>query len=187
MIINIRGTHGSGKSTLVRQLIERYEGKHLVGKSPKKPNGYLLVTFAGPVYVVGSYETACGGCDGIQPYDTIWPRVLEYHQWGHVIFEGALISSSYGNIGRASEALGDQMVFAFLDTPLQVCLDRIKARRAARGNTKPLDPKNTANKFKNCNDSITKIRDEFKRRVVVLDYRKPMPQLLALLANHVSH
>lgn len=182
MIINIRGTHGSGKSTLVRSLINRYKGVPL-DPVKGKPAGYRLIVpwLTRGLYVVGSYETACGGCDGIQPYALIWPRVEDYAALGHVLFEGALVSSSYGNIGRASEKYGDAFVFAFMNTPLKTCLGWIAARRAARGVEKPLNPANTVHKYESIMSSIPKIRDEFGRRVVVIDHRKAVPQVLGLL------
>ncbi len=181
MILNIRGTHGSGKSTVVRSIIDRYPGVHL--GPDNKPLGYRvnIPWLSRPLYVVGSYKTACGGCDGIQPYSLIWPRVVEYAGQGHVMFEGALVSSSYGNIGRDSTVYGDQFVFCFLNTPLKVCLERIMARRKAKGNDKPLDPKNTEYKYNNILKSIPKIRDEFKRRVLIIDYLRPVAQLLGVL------
>ena len=97
-----------------------------------------------------------------------------------MLFEGALVSSSYGNIGRDSEVYGDQFVFAFLDTPLSVCLERITARRVAKGNMKPLDPKNTQSKYDGIKTWIPRMRDELHRRVVILDYRNPIPPLLKL-------
>lgn len=182
MIINIRGTHGSGKSTIIKNMLTRYNAEHIPVEFPDKPDGYRFPLDNGKqVYVVGSYKNACGGCDSIQPYGLIWPRVLKYAECGHVLFEGALVSSSYGNIGRDSEVFGQDFVFAFLDTPLEVCLDRIRQRRAAKGNNKPLDPKNTQYKFDNIQRSIGKIRDEFKRRVVILDYRRAQAQILGLL------
>lgn len=181
MIINIRGTHGSGKSTIVRHFLTAYSHQEIRPEGSKKIEGYECSSPFGKLFIVGSYATACGGCDAIQPYNLIWPRIVSYATWGHVLFEGALVSSSYGNIGRASEEYGNRFVFAFLNTPMSVCLERIKQRREAKGNLKPLDPKNTQVKYDNIQKSIPKIRDEFKRRVVILDYRKPIPQLLKLL------
>jgi hypothetical protein len=148
----------------------------------EKVAGYeMLLPNSGKLRVVGRYTTDCGGCDGIQPYSLIWPRVCEYAKLGHVLFEGALISCSYGNIGRDSEVYGNRMVFAFLDTPLEVCLERVRKRREAKGNFKPLDPKNTLSKFESIQRSIGKIRDEFRRRVVIVDYKKAEQQVMELL------
>lgn len=181
MILNIRGTHGSGKSTIVRNILDRY-GAEPIACGEDKPQGYRVPLQDGKqLYVVGSYENQCGGCDGIQPYSLIWPRVASYTLCGHVLFEGALVSSSYGEIGRSSEAYGDDFVFAFLDTPLEVCLERIRKRREAKGNTKPLDPKNTRVKYDNIQRSIGKIRDELGRRVVIIDHRRAVPQIMGLL------
>jgi len=186
VILNIRGTHGSGKSTVVKRLIEKYGGhelKHLDPKGREKVTGYAVsVPFLRKqVRVVGPYTTACGGCDAIQPYELIWQRVETFAKVGHVVFEGALVSSSYGNIGRASEPMGLSFVFAFMDTPLDVCLDRIRQRREARGDTRPLDPKNTISKYNNVEGSITKIRDVFNRRVEMIDHRNALGEVLALL------
>jgi hypothetical protein len=183
MIVNIRGTHGSGKSTIVKELLTRYNAQPVRDLNVKKPLGYQMNSCAGRLYVVGPYETACGGCDAIQPYALIWPRVVKFAEQGHVVFEGALVSSSYGNIGRDSEVYGDKFVFAFLNTPLEVCLERIRKRREAKGNMKPLDPKNTKVKFDNINRSYDKIVNEFKRRTVILDYQRAVPQLLGILRN----
>lgn len=188
MIINIRGTHGSGKSTLVKRLIEKYGGqelKHLDPKGKEKVTGYAVsIPFLRKqVRVVGPYTTACGGCDAIQPYELIWGRVEKWADAGHVVFEGALVSSSYGNIGRASEPMGRSFVFVFMDTPLGVCLDRIRQRREARGDARPLDPKNTEVKYNNIFKSIPKIRDEFGRRVEMIDHRNALGEVLRLLVE----
>jgi thymidylate kinase len=183
MIISIRGTHGSGKSTIVKELLNKFDAEPLMVPNEKKPQGYVMKTPWGQLRAVGSYETACGGCDAIQPYDLIWPRIELYAEHGHVIFEGALVSSSYGNIGRASEKYGSDFVFAFLNTPLGVCLERIKKRRAAKGNNKPLDPKNTQVKYDNVARSRIKMEGELGRRCITLDYRKPIPTILGLLKN----
>lgn len=185
MIINIRGTHGSGKSTVISNILDRYESSVESLDERGRIRGYeVRIPFLQKsTFVVGSYKNACGGCDGIQPYSLIWPRIVEYVERGHVLFEGALVSSSYGNIGRASEIYGDDMVFAFMDTPVETCIEWIKKRRALKGNTKEFNPKNTISKHECVARSIPKIRDEFNRRVVILDHRKATSQVLGLLRN----
>lgn len=190
MIVNIRGTHGSGKSTIVRELMARYNAAPILHGGTRRPRAYALKVplFSHLLYVVGPYETACGGCDAIQPYADIWPIVEKVAAWGHVLFEGALVSSSYGNIGRASELYGDEFVFAFLDTPLRVCLERIAARRRARGDDRPVDPRNTETKYNNIVRSRGKI-EAAGRNVVTLDHRRAVLQVTGIFkhgtARHV--
>ena len=183
MIINIRGTHGSGKSTLVAGLLASHP--HVPLGEGKRPEGYK-VTAAGlkrPVYVVGPYTTACGGCDAVQPYDLIWPRVEEYAKKGHVLFEGALVSSSVGNIGRAMAARRQKdCVVCFLDTPVEECLVRIQRRRAARGDERPLNPANTVSKHQSVERSRPKM-EALGVRCVTLHYKRAAKELAALLAE----
>lgn len=184
MIINLRGTHGSGKSTVVAELIRCFNGAAVKDPDkPKKPLGYVATLPNGKTLgVVGPYHTACGGCDAIQPYSLIWPRVMAARATcAHVIFEGALVSSSYGNIGRASEEFGDEFVFAFMDTPLEVCLERIRARREARGDMRPLNPDNTTKKA----HSVERSKAKFEgRRVVEIDHTRAVDQVLEILNEH---
>lgn len=179
IMVSLRGTHGSGKSTVVKSILDKFSHEAISGD--KKPNGYSVQIpyLSDPLYVVGAYTTACGGCDGIQPYSLIWPRVEDYFSKGHVLFEGALISSSYGNIGRASEKFGDQVVFAFMDTPLQTCIDRILQRRSARGVDKPFNPKNTISKY-NCVLRSIEVTRLNKRRVLIVPHKRAVNSVLGL-------
>ena len=145
-VINIRGCNGSGKTTVVRRFLERLPTQPLGGK-PGRPAGYWVdATSWGlqlPLYVVGSYENACGGADGIKTQEEIADRVRRAAAHGHVLVEGLLMSKSSdgGACAPALRELG--AIFAFLDTPWAVCLERVLARRAAAGNTKPFDPEKT--------------------------------------------
>jgi len=49
----------------------------------------------------------------------------------------------YAMLDRDLAKEGTHCIWAFLDTPLDVCLARVTARREAKGNTKPLNPENT--------------------------------------------
>ena len=124
LILNIRGTHGSGKSTVVQDLMKMAETLTPVNPGARgRPEGYRLALpgVRKPVYIVGPYETQCGGADAIQPYATIWPRVEAYAKKGHVIFEGALVSCSVGSIGETMIASKKDCVVGYLDTPLEEC------------------------------------------------------------------
>lgn len=170
MIINIRGTSGSGKSTVVVRLMEATARKDLLKQVwydgtrelliapgepvPAKPavlRGYHIQSNSNgeSLRIVGKYETACGGCDGIKTQNEVQHRVQGWHNDGHnVLFEGLLISHIYGRWAQLAKDNPGEFHFAFLDTPLETCLARVAQRRAARGNDKPLNPTNTEQKWK---------------------------------------
>ena len=186
MIISLRGTNGSGKSYLVKRLLRHFDAKGIgEGKKGRCANYKMTLETGDTLCVVGNYDIACGGCDSIQPYDNIWPRVVEMIEEGdHALFEGALVSSGYGRIGIATEDYGDDVVFVFLDTPLEICVENIYQRRMSRGKDEPLTDKtidNVRKKKKAVDNSIVRIRDHHERRVVVLDHRKAFHQMLTLL------
>jgi len=138
MIINIRGTSGSGKTTLVRRIMERFGPAEVDRKEGvKKAQGYFLRK---DLYILGSYETDCGGCDTIKTQDEIQQRVLDRHAADHsVLFEGLLVCNSYGRWKQVAEQPGMDFRFVFLSTPKEECIQAVLDRRIARGNTKPAD------------------------------------------------
>lgn len=183
-LVSIRGTHGSGKSTIVRKILDKYPHQPIMEPGGKRPKGYVVqLPNDRELLVVGPYHTACGGCDAVQPYSDIWEVVSCYGTscGRDVLFEGALVSSSYGTIGHNMNAWGANAVFAFLDTPLDTCLERIKQRRAAKGNFEPLNPTNTATKF----DNVARTKQQMVKlgsqvRVVDIDHTRATQQVLKL-------
>lgn len=145
--IQICGTSGSGKTSVVRQYIADSVAVPILFNHKKKPTVYEGRWGDIPVFFLGSYETTCGGCDTI-PSVTIVAELMEYldnaYSDGVLLFEGLMISHMVGTVGNMQVKLGvERNVRAFLDTPLDVCLARVQARRDAAGNTKPFNPANT--------------------------------------------
>lgn len=98
----------------------------------------------GKVAVIGSYESTCGGCDTIHGYDLLLGTVNARLKDGyHVLMEGLLLSEDVKNTLTLPRSM---LRVIFLTTPLPTCLDRIRGRRAARGNDKPLNTANTSNR-----------------------------------------
>ena len=97
--------------------------------------------------IVGRYTTACGGCDTVKTQDEVESRVRAWHGEGfNVIFEGLLISHIYGRWAQVARDCPPYQ-FLFMATPVEECLRRVQKRREERGNTKPLNPKNTVDKY----------------------------------------
>jgi hypothetical protein len=138
MVINIRGTNASGKSTIARQLLTDFTATKIFGVlGPKHPEAYTLSVpgVRQPVFILGPYPHRgnTGGCDRVQPYDLILLLLDKYSPRGHILFEGSLVSDNYGQIGEWLAARGRDAVVLFLDTPLDVCLERLRARTANAG------------------------------------------------------
>ncbi len=193
-VVNLRATHGGGKSTVVRKILYRYPHEALRHDGAKRPYSYLVQLPNGrELAVLGPYETACGGCDAIQPFKDI----LEYLNGAlandcDVLFEGALVSTTYGSVGELLQGYargGESVYFAYLDTPIEKCLERVRLRRAARGVTAPLDPKNTVSKVHAIEATRARVIAEAANgplgsrniAVATIDHTRAVQQVLALL------
>src|SRR5262252_9423192 len=96
MIVNIRGTSGSGKTTIVRGLMAKglpydlpieiisYTQTDRKTKITKvitqavMPGYRLEIPDMPDTYILGSYENVCGGCDGIPTQDIICDRARKF-------------------------------------------------------------------------------------------------------------
>lgn len=186
MLISVRGTNGSGKSSIVGGLRDTYVKKDLYGVlGPKRPEASELKVegVKKPVYVLGSYHVASGGCDQIQPYDLILDLLRKYAERGHVVFEGVIVSSSYGRVGRLLEEYGQDAVMAFLDTSLEQCIENVKKRRGARADDREFNPQNLTSKYNQIVKSRVKIAEAGKLRVVDLKFGEALEQVLELLRS----
>lgn len=160
MIINVRGTSGSGKSSLVRRIMALYPTKepiHVQGR--KQPLGYLLdrgIPGMRKLYVPGHYETPCGGCDTISDgMDRIYGLIRMANMAGHnVLYEGLLVSAEV-NRAQALKDEGLPLLVVHLDIPLEICLAGInQRRRAKKPDAEDVNPKNTINKHKGSKRSM---------------------------------
>jgi len=135
MILDIRGTNGSGKSYIAHTLIKKYNSSYDGIKG-----GYHIPELE--LFICGPYLSNSGGCDRLETQDEIQSLVTKSAcRYKNVFFEGILSSHIFRrwNDLAADQLLSDDYRFIFLDTPLQTCIDRVKKRRFKKGNTKPLD------------------------------------------------
>lgn len=182
-ILRIAGTFGSGKSTAARDFL-KYPNTELKASGGKKALGYRIDVpgVSAPVFLLGSYHNACGGCDGIPTQDEIWERILKAHPLGHVVYEGALVAASglNGAVTKAIHPTGCD-VYTFLDTPQDECITRVKIRRATAGNEKPFDPVNLIKKFESVVACYKNLKAEGSYDVRLVDHTNIHPALLDIL------
>lgn len=174
-VLDVRGTHGSGKSTLVRKILETYEAKAVT------ENGEHLGYYAAAIDcgVIARYTETGGGCDGIKTADEVVRRVKLFHsRYRTTVFEGVLVSHTFSRYARLADELGrENYWFLFLNTPLETCISRVERRRRAKGNLKSLDPKNVIKDHK-CDWEV--LRPRFKDagyNVGILDWHNPWASL----------
>lgn len=153
MIIQIRGTSGSGKTTVMRQVMASFaEGWTGIGyPGRKKPLYYSLnnrqvETGLPGVYILGHYEATCGGCDNIGSAAKVFELIATLQQaYGGdsiILCEGLLLSED----SKWTSQMDDVKVL-FLNTSEEECLSRVRSRRLAAGNAKELNPDNTVNRL----------------------------------------
>ena len=188
-ILDIRGTHGSGKSYLVHRMLQEYgnepilDGKTVLGHRMPKINGVC----------VGPYTKVCGGCDAINKVEEASRRLLLWSQQlitGIIVLEGIRVAHTfqrYSDLAKQLELQGHEYKFLFLDTPLEVCIERVKTRRLARGNGKPLDPRNV---IKDHESIFERVRGKYiaaGRDVTVLHYQTAWEDLKEIIESCQNH
>lgn len=132
MIINIRGTSGSGKSYCVFKLLEAYPDLQLTDERGKII-AHVIYRNMQPIFFLGPYTAPNNcGCDRINTQNMLTSLVRYYSQFGHVIFEGMIISAHYArykSLYLEMTKLGMKFMFAYLDTPLDTAIERAISRR----------------------------------------------------------
>jgi hypothetical protein len=158
VIYQLRGTCAAGKSTVVRQLFDTYgpgesvdvgpehpfahpKGKGKEGMKPKTHIGYRL---PGDLMLLGVYGKPRGG--GFEGGNQDWSRMVveaAAKSYSHVVFEGYYMSQASNVWFPILERLRDEHAIALpfviktLDTPWEICQERIHARTPERQAVKP--------------------------------------------------
>lgn len=134
MLFNPRGTNGSGKTTVAITLVPPDKSEKLVLFETRTKAGRPkpVIGYRSPenFVLVGRYDTNCGGCDGISTQDEIGMAIEAALQLRPraVIYEGLLVSGLYGRYAELAKRyqtdFGQPHVMAFLDTPIETCIQR---------------------------------------------------------------
>lgn len=177
-IVNLRGTSGSGKSTVVFDLMAQYPTEPI--KEKGKIIGYVIHAIdAGDIYVLGRYETDCGGCDTIMDINVTRKLIKRFAKKGNVLFEGLIVNNAYAGNLEVMRKTKQDFHFAFLDTPLRTCISRVKKRRKAKGNTKPFNQENTV-KMYHSNHRMLERAVQDRANPVVIDHKNATQEVYRL-------
>ena len=129
--------HNSGKTTIVKNLLaaSKTKPKPIFGVlGPRQPEAYQLQLEKRkkPLFVLGPYYgVPTSGADVITTngLDVLIFLLEKYRKKGDVLYEGIIVSNNYGSVGEYLHSQKKDVVVAFLDTPLEVCLEGLKARQ----------------------------------------------------------
>jgi len=130
-VFNLRGGNGAGKTTVGHWLIDTYQATplyepNLRSASVRKPMAWQL---PGDLYVLGRYQA---GGDGIG-FDALGDMVTAFSRIGHVFFENVMVSGNLSTWVPKRRLIPDvDWVWMTLDTPAQLCLDRIQQRNGGK-------------------------------------------------------
>lgn len=132
MIINLRGTNGAGKSTIVRSIMELFGDRvrFAVPYDPprRRPMGYEFPSGCRHLFVAGHYEIANGGVDTLPSLDATYSLIRQYDDRGYdVLFEGKNMSDSPRRLIELLEEGRDARVVV-VDHPLRECVASVRGR-----------------------------------------------------------
>ena len=153
MIINIRGTGGSGKSTVVTRIMGLYKTRvPIFREGRKRPIQYLLEAPGKKrLLVPGHYEIACGGCDTLKTLSDVFELITDANDRGYnVLCEGIMLADDVLRTVPLSKTADFRVIL--LTTPVEDCIAAIRSRRedkasAAGKIAEPLNEKNTRNRY----------------------------------------
>lgn len=131
MIIQVRGTSGSGKSTVVRTVMDYCKDwKPHFKEGRRRP---LYYQSNDPDWysttVVGHYEIAAGGCDTIGSAPKVFDLIMSMRSVKFILAEGLLLSEDV----KWTTQMGSDVRCLFLNTDIDTCIDRIWRRQQEAG------------------------------------------------------
>jgi len=139
MIIQIKGSNASGKTTIVKQLIELSDSVRYL----RWNNGKIYATVMDDLQwvAVGFYDDKpMGGCDRLHTVDHVKRAIVDimddYPDYA-IVFEGMMISTIKSTFYNYLLELQDSdnicPVFVILRTTIDGCIARLESRRTHKG------------------------------------------------------
>lgn len=179
MILNLRGGNGSGKSYVHHWLLDNHEHRPLYLANfnsihQQKPRVWQLDGIGRqPLFVIGRYQP---GADGIA-FKPLGDLVKAFAPHGHVFFENVMVAANISSWLPVRRALADhEWIWATLDTPLELCFERIYARNGGAPLKEPAIVAHYKRTHK-CHNQLV----EAGERTVMIDHERSVQQVEELL------
>jgi len=170
LAINLKGTNGSGKSTVPMQMIDNDQSWTFLtmSKNDVKPVGVYCRKFN--TALIGTYLTNCGGCDSLGNTQVV-KDVLK-HLWRkdvHILYEGVIVGDireTFYRIMLEFRAIHTrELSFCFMGTKFKECLRRIQSRNGG----KSINEEMVRQKYQNSAKHLQHYLDEGLVPCTVLD------------------
>lgn len=184
--INVRGTNGSGKTTLLRNLALDYgvvQVKHVTAQ--RQPKGVPITVLNMGCALVGDYSAnakgTTAGLDRIKTQAGAKEAIVNAAGLDNVsivLFEGILVSTIYTPWRDWSQSIGG-MIWAYLDTPIDVCIKRVQERNGGKSVKDDL----IKSKYTTIDRTMAKAKLDGER-TETLDYRQPLNDLRRLISEY---
>ena len=194
MLVNIRGINGAGKSTTVRKLMKRFppfRTYSAAGMFTKYKEKILRYDMPSHMHVLGDYSYhSSGGLDGYSPVKRLYQFLIDQEQlvgrcrMGYIVYESVLLSQAKGPIVNIAQRVGkDSILFATLDTPLDLCIERIKERRLKSSKYRKIRNEPNWDQIIGAHARIQRYHDFFGPygHTLRLDHARPVEHLLEYL------
>lgn len=139
LLVNIRGTNGSGKSTIPISMKDDPDMYKVIRPYKNKPKKILTVFPNYGWVALGAYDRPTGGCDPF-PNKNFIRKVLVYalkkYPEYNILMEGILIATTYSTyaelFAEMQETYNVQPVIYYLMPPVETCIERIKKRNGGK-------------------------------------------------------
>lgn len=158
-VIQLRGTNAVGKTTIVRQYIERY-ALTIHEETVDGRKVYITCDDSHSVIILGKYGEKWGGCDcfkdKVQVFDTIILLVKKY-QPKAIIFEGLLYGKTFKFASSLNKAL-KRYGYSFIGIVLNADFDFVLKRLQERNGNKEINIEAFYNTWKSVLVSYDKLK-----------------------------
>lgn len=139
LLVNIRGTNGSGKSTIPISMKDDPDMYKVIRPYKNKPKKILTVFPNYGWVALGAYDRPTGGCDPF-PNKNFIRKVLIYalkkYPEYNILMEGILIATTYSTYAELFKEVQKtykiQPVIYYLMPPVETCIERIKKRNGGK-------------------------------------------------------
>lgn len=159
MIVNVRGNHGSGKTTIVRAVMSGLRCTPVFIDERRYPIGYKCRDATGtePIFVLGKYDDSpTGGCDTIPNVALMHKYIRKFAKRGyHVLFEGIVAQHATPGL-KILHARGEPLAVVLIDIPIRRSIRAVMRRRRERG-------AKTMTNFKNIHDEAKRVESTTAR------------------------